>query len=99
VVAPLFSLFLAANPPFPHTWPPLPLPLCSRPPLLPPSSRSPPTQQGREEEEQDGLRGREDQGDVLPPSLADFLGEILGKDEIIVPPYNYVLLEVVDHVD
>jgi hypothetical protein len=33
------------------------------------------------------------------PSLADFLGETLGKDEILVPPYNYVLLEVVDHVD
>jgi hypothetical protein len=44
-------------------------------------------------------RGREDQGDVLPPSLADFLGETLGKDGILVPPYNYVLLEVVDHGD
>jgi hypothetical protein len=43
-------------------------------------------------------RGREDQGDVLPPSLADFLGETLGKDRILVPPYNYMLLEVVDHV-
>jgi hypothetical protein len=44
-------------------------------------------------------RGREDQGDVLPPSIADFLGKTLGKDGILVPPYNYVLLEVVDHVD
>jgi hypothetical protein len=34
-----------------------------------------------------------------PPSIADFLREILGKDGILVPPYNYVLLEVVDHVD
>jgi hypothetical protein len=33
------------------------------------------------------------------PSIADFLGETLGKDGIIVPPYNYVLLEVEDHVD
>jgi hypothetical protein len=41
----------------------------------------------------------EDQGDVLPPSLADFLGETIGKDRILVPPYNYMLLEVVDHVD
>jgi hypothetical protein len=44
-------------------------------------------------------RGREDQGDVLHQSLADFLGETLGKDGILVPPYNYVLLEVVDHDD
>jgi hypothetical protein len=44
-------------------------------------------------------REREDQGDVLSPFLADFLGETLGKDGILVPPYNYVLLEVVDHVD
>jgi hypothetical protein len=43
-------------------------------------------------------RGREDQGDVLPSSLADFLGETLGKNRILVPPYNYMLLEVVDHV-
>jgi hypothetical protein len=34
-----------------------------------------------------------------PPSIADFLGETLGKDGILVPPYNYVLLEVEDHVD
>jgi hypothetical protein len=34
-----------------------------------------------------------------PPSIADFLGETLGKDGILVPPYIYVLLEVVDHVD
>ena len=34
-----------------------------------------------------------------PPSIADFLGETLGKDGILVSPYNYVLLKVVDHVD
>jgi hypothetical protein len=34
-----------------------------------------------------------------PSLLADFLGENLGKDGILVPPYNYVLLEVVDHGD
>jgi hypothetical protein len=31
--------------------------------------------------------------------LADFLGETLGKDEILVSPCNYVFLEVVDHGD
>jgi hypothetical protein len=34
-----------------------------------------------------------------PISCRFFLGKTLGKDGIIVPPYNYVLLEVVDHVD
>jgi hypothetical protein len=34
-----------------------------------------------------------------PSLLAEFLGEILGMDGILVPPYNYVLLEVVDHGD
>jgi hypothetical protein len=35
------------------------------------------------------LRGREDQGDVLSPSLLpDFLGETLGKDGILVSPCN-----------
>jgi hypothetical protein len=44
--------------------------------------------------------GREDQGDVLPHLfLKIFLGKILGMDEILVPPCNYVLLEVVDHGD
>jgi hypothetical protein len=31
--------------------------------------------------------------------LKIFLGKNLGMDEIIVPPYNYVLLEVVDDGD
>jgi hypothetical protein len=45
-------------------------------------------------------KGREDQGDVLPHLfLKIFLGKTLGMDEIFVPPYNYVLLEVVDHGD
>jgi hypothetical protein len=34
-----------------------------------------------------------------PSLFAEFLGETLGMDEILVPPYNYVLLEVVDHGD
>jgi hypothetical protein len=34
-----------------------------------------------------------------PHLLQIFLGKTLGKDGILVPPYNYVLLEVVDHVD
>jgi hypothetical protein len=34
-------------------------------------------------------RGREDQGDVLSPSLlADFLAETLGKDGILIPLCN-----------
>jgi hypothetical protein len=46
------------------------------------------------------LRGREDQGDVLPHIfLKIFLGKTLGMDEILVPLCNYVLLEVVDHGD
>jgi hypothetical protein len=45
-------------------------------------------------------RGREDQGDVLPHLfLKIFLGKTLGMDEILVPTYNYALLEVVDHGD
>jgi hypothetical protein len=34
-----------------------------------------------------------------PSLLAEFLGETLGMDGILVPPCNYVLLEVVDHGD
>jgi hypothetical protein len=44
-------------------------------------------------------RGREDQGDVLLHLLKIYLGKTLGMDEILVPPCNYVLLEVVDHGD
>jgi hypothetical protein len=45
-------------------------------------------------------RGREDQGDVLPHLfLKIFLEKTLGMDEILVPPCNYVLLDVVDHRD
>jgi hypothetical protein len=31
--------------------------------------------------------------------LKIFLGKTLGMDEILVPPYNYVLFEVVDDGD
>jgi hypothetical protein len=45
-------------------------------------------------------RGREDQGDVLPHLFLKIcLGKTLGMDEILIPPCNYVLLEVVDHGD
>jgi hypothetical protein len=45
-------------------------------------------------------RGREDQGGVLHHLfLKIFLGKTLGMDEILVPPCNYVLLDVVDHGD
>jgi hypothetical protein len=63
-------------------------------------SSPPPRSKDREEEEQDGLkRKRGSRRCSTPPSIADFLGETLGKDGILVPPYNYVFLEVVDHVD
>jgi hypothetical protein len=35
----------------------------------------------------------------FPSLLEVFFGKTLGMDEILVPPYNYVLLEVVDHGD
>jgi hypothetical protein len=45
-------------------------------------------------------RGRKDEGDVLPHLfLKIFLGKTLGMDEVLVPPCNYVLLEVVDQGD
>jgi hypothetical protein len=56
---PPFFPFLGRQPPppFSFTWPPLPLPLCSCPPLLPPPARSPPPRsKDREEVEQDGLK-------------------------------------------
>jgi hypothetical protein len=34
-----------------------------------------------------------------PSLLAEFLGETIGMDGILIPPCNYVLLEVVDHED
>jgi hypothetical protein len=34
-----------------------------------------------------------------PSLLAEFLEGTLGMDGILVPPYNYVLLKVVDHGD
>jgi hypothetical protein len=59
-----------------------------------------PTQQGSR---RGGARWIEEEERIkemfYPPSIADFLGETLGKDGILVPPYNYVFLEVVDHVD
>jgi hypothetical protein len=64
--------------------------------------RSPPLphSKDREEEEQDGLkRKRGSRRCSTPISCRFFLGKTLGKDGILVPPYNYVLLEVVDHVD
>jgi hypothetical protein len=35
----------------------------------------------------------------FPSLLEDLLRETLGMDEILVPPCNYVVLEVVDHGD
>jgi hypothetical protein len=54
----------------------------------------------REEEENVELKRKRGSRRCSTPSLlAYFLGETLGKDGILDPPYNYVLLEVVDHRD
>jgi hypothetical protein len=94
-------------PPPPLSWPPHFSPLAGRP--SPPIAaalqyfflpRSPPRNKDREEEEQDGLkRKRGSRRCATPISCRFFLGKTLGKDGILVSPYNYVLLEVVDHVD
>jgi hypothetical protein len=74
--------------------------LGSRPlpsPWLPPPSRSPPHIKEREEEEHVELK--RERGSRRCSShlfLKIFLGKTLGMDEILVPPCNYVLLEVVD---
>jgi hypothetical protein len=60
----------------------------------------PPRSKDREEEEHIELKRKRGSRRCSTPSLlADFIGEALGKDGILVPPYNYVLLEVVDHGD
>jgi hypothetical protein len=60
----------------------------------------PPRSKDREEEEHIELKGKRGSRRCSSPSLlAEFFGETLGMDEILVPPYNYVLLEVVDHVN
>jgi hypothetical protein len=77
----------------PHWQPPLPSP------WLPPPSRSPPRSKDREEEEHVELKRKRGSRRCSTPSLADFLGETQGKDGILVPPCNYMLLEVVHHAD
>jgi hypothetical protein len=60
----------------------------------------PPRSKDREEEEHVELKRERGSRRCSSPSLLeDLLGETLGMDEILVPPYNYVLLEVVDHGD
>jgi hypothetical protein len=97
-------------PPFPptHTWPPLPLSPCLAAPLLPwqllsiasSSLDLAPRSKDREEEEHVELKRKRGSRKCSTPSLlADFLGETLGKDGMLVPPCNYVLLEVMDHGD
>ena len=97
---PIFPFSWPPTPPFPHPWPPLPLPLAATlhyfllPLDLPPRSKD------REEEEHVELKGKRGSRRCSSPSLlAEFLGETLCMDEILVPPCNYVLLEVVDHGD
>jgi hypothetical protein len=84
---------------FPHPWPLLPLPLAATLHYFLLFLDLPHAARIEKRRSKMDWRGREDQRDVLPPSLADFLGETLGKDRILIPPYNYMLLEVVDHVD
>jgi hypothetical protein len=59
----------------------------------------PPRSKDREEEHVELKRKRGSRRCSTPSLLAYFLGETLGKDGILVPPCNYVLLEVVDHGD
>jgi hypothetical protein len=79
------------------------LPIGSRPlpsPWLPPPSRSPPRSKDREEEGHVELKRKRGSRRCSSPSLLeDFLGENPRYVEILVPPCNYVLLEVVDHGD
>jgi hypothetical protein len=57
----------------------------------------PPRSKDREEEEHVELKRERGSRRCSSPSLLeDFLGKTLGMDEILVPPCNYVLLEVVD---
>jgi hypothetical protein len=91
------------------TWPPLPpFPLgwLSSPPMAAPLQGFllpldlPLRSKDREEEEHVELKGKRGSRRCSSPSLlTEFLGETLGMDEILVPPCNYVLLEVVDHGD
>jgi hypothetical protein len=104
-----FCPFLAATPPLPpHTWSPLPLSPWLAAPLLPWQPLSiasssldlPPCSKDREEKEHVELKRKRGSRRCSTPSLiADFLRKTLGKVEILVPPCNYVLLEVVDHGD
>jgi hypothetical protein len=60
----------------------------------------PPRSKDREEEEHVELkRKRGSRRCSSPYLLVEFLGETIGMDGILVPPCNYVLLEVVDHGD
>jgi hypothetical protein len=74
-------------------------------PLQPPSIASssldlPLRNKDREEEEHVELKRKRGSRRCSTPSLlADFLGKTLGKDGILIPPCNCVLLEVVDHRD
>jgi hypothetical protein len=103
-----FCPYLAATPfsPLPHLAAPPSFPLGlavlsshgSPSPRPPPPSRSPPRSKDREEEEHIELKGKRGSRRCSSPSLlVEFLRETLGMDEILVPPCNYVLLEVVDH--
>jgi hypothetical protein len=60
----------------------------------------PPRSKDREEEEHVELKRKRGPRRCSSPSLlAEFPGKTLGMDRILVPPCNYVLLEVVDHGD
>jgi hypothetical protein len=84
---------------FPVGWPPPLLPW-KQPSIASSTIDLPPRSKDREEEEHVELKRERGSRRCSSPSLLeDFLGETLGMDEILVPPCNDVLLEVVDHGD
>jgi hypothetical protein len=107
VALPPFSLSWPPPPFPPHLVAPPPSPwLAAR--LLPwlllsiasSSLDLPPRSKDREEEEHVELKRKRGPRRCSSPSLlANFLRETLGKDGILVPLCNYMLLEVVDHGD
>jgi hypothetical protein len=73
-----------------------------QPPSIASSSQDLPPLRSKDREEEEHVELKRKRGSKrcsTPSLLAYFLVETLGKDEIHVPPCNYVFLEVVDHED
>jgi hypothetical protein len=96
---PPFFPFLGRQPPFPTLGRPSPLPFAATLHCFLLRLDLPTCSKDREEEEQDGLKRKRGSRRCSTPISCRFLGETLGKDGNLVPPDNYVLLDVVDHVD